>query len=180
MLDEAPQFRLAAARLPIEREQSLQNRLAAGFPNVTMLRIREVLEKVRTALARLGVGVRFLGGFTMIAGLIILAGAVSAGTVRRGREVAVLKTLGVTRMGVVAIFSIEYALIGLAAGLIGTLGSCLLAWAALTQAMEVTWRWQPVYLLTGPAICMALSVVAGIAVSWGALTRRPIEALRHE
>jgi putative ABC transport system permease protein len=180
VLDEAPQFRLAAARLPADREQNLQNRLAAGFPNVTMLRIQEVLDKVRSALERLGVGVRFLGGFTMIAGLIILAGAVSAGTVRRGREVAVLKTLGVTRLGVIAIFSIEYALIGLAAGLIGTLGSHLLAWATLTRAMEVTWRWSPSYLLTGPAICMVLSVVAGIVVSWGALTKRPIEALRQE
>jgi len=179
VLDDAPQFRLAATRLPVEREQTLQNELAAGFPNVTMIKIREVLDKIRRALDRLGLAVRFLGGFTMVAGLIILAGAISAGTVRRGREVAVLKTLGVTRAGVVAIFSIEYALIGLAAGLIGTFGSCLLSWAVLTQAMEVTWRWQADVLVAGPMVCMALSVVAGVSVSWGALRRRPVEALRH-
>jgi len=180
VLDDAPQIRLAATRLPAGREQALQNQLAASFPNVTMLKIREVLDKIRTALGRLGLGVRFLGGFTVIAGLIILAGSISAGTVRRGREVAVLKTIGVTRLGVVAIFSIEYALIGLVAGLIGSIGSCVLAWAALTQAMEVGWRWQqPLYLAAGPAICATLSVVAGLAVSWRALERRPVEALRH-
>lgn len=179
VLDEAPQIRLAATRLPIDREQGLQDELAASFPNVTMVKIREVLDKIRTALERLGLGVRFLGGFTIVTGLIILAGSISAGTVRRGREVAVLKTLGVTRLGVVAIFSIEYALIGLVAGLIGSIGSSVLAWAVLTRAMEVGWSWQPVYLAAGPAACAVLSVVAGILVSWRALERRPVEALRH-
>jgi putative ABC transport system permease protein len=177
-LDNAPQFRLAAIRLPADREQALQNELAANFPNVTMIKIREVLEKIRTALARLGLGVRFLGAFTMISGIIILAGAISAGTVQRGREVALLKTLGVTRLGVVAMFSVEYGLIGLTAGIIGAGGSALLAWAVLTRAMEVTWVWRPVTLMAGALACTLLAVFAGITVSWGALSRRPIEALR--
>jgi len=178
-LDNAPQFRLAATRLPAEREQALQNELAANFPNVTMIKIRELLDKIRTALERLGLGVRFLGAFTMIAGIIILAGAISAGTVQRGREVALLKTLGVTRLGVVAMFSVEYGLIGLTAGIIGAGGSALMAWAALTKTMEVTWIWHPVLLMTGAVACTLLTVIAGITVSWGALNRRPIEALRR-
>lgn len=177
-LDDAPQFRLAATRLPVDREQALQNELAANFPNVTVIKIREVLDKIRAALERLGLGVRFLGAFTMISGIIILAGAISAGTVQRGREVALLKTLGVTRLGVVAMFSVEYALIGMAAGIIGAGGSALLAWAALTQAMEVTWVWHPMTLIAGAAACTLLAVLAGIMVSWSALNRRPIEALR--
>ena len=52
-------------------------------------------------LDRIGLAVRFLGGFTVLAGIAILAGAVSAGSARRGREVALLKTLGMTRRGVV-------------------------------------------------------------------------------
>ena len=177
-LDEAPQSRLAATRMPPGSEDEIQNRLAAEFPNVTLFRIREVLDKIRAALERLGVGVRFLGGFTMISGLIILAGAISVGTVRRGREVAVLKTLGLTRAGVVAVFAVEYGLIGLVAGVIGTIGSCGLAWAVLTQVMEVSWSWRPAYLVAAPLLCTALSVVAGLAVSWGSLQRRPVEALR--
>ena len=179
-LDGAPQSRLAATKLPVDREAAVQDRLAAEFPNVTFFKIREVLEKISHALERLGVGVRFLGGFTMVAGLIILAGAISAGTVRRGREVAVLKTLGMTRFGVVAVFAVEYGLIGLVAGVIGTLGSCALAWAVLTQVMEVSWSWRPSYLVASPLLCALLSIVAGLAVSWGALRRRPVEALRND
>lgn len=179
VLDEAPQVRLAATRLPEASEQPVQDRLAASFPNVTLFKIREVLDKIRAALERLGLGVRFLGGFTMVAGIIILAGAISATTARRGREVAVLKTLGLTRLGVIGLFSVEYGLIGLVAGCIGSLGAYALSWAVLTQVMEVSWSWRPEYLIVTPILCVLLSIAAGLMVSWSALQNRPVEALRN-
>jgi putative ABC transport system permease protein len=90
----------------------------------------------------------------------------------------VLKTLGLTRSGVVAVFAVEYGLIGLVAGLIGTAGACALAWAVLSQVMEVSWSWRPGLLATAPLLCALLAIVAGLAVSWGSLRRRPVEALR--
>src|SRR5262249_8148629 len=50
VLDDAPQLRVAAARLPAGREQALQDALAAATPNVTMLRVREIVEKVAAIL----------------------------------------------------------------------------------------------------------------------------------
>ena len=179
-LDAAPHSRIAATHLPEAHAKQVQNQLVAEYPNVTLFEIREILDKIRGALGRLALGVRFLGGFTVIAGLVILAGAISAGTVRRGREVAVLKTLGMTRFGVVTVFAVEYGLIGMVAGLIGTVGSCALAWAVLTQVMEVSWSWRPGFLIAAPLLCVLLSITAGLAVSWGSLRRRPVEALRND
>jgi len=62
-----------------------------------------MLDKVASMLGRLALGVRLLGSLTVLAGLAILAGAVSAGSIRRGAEVALLKTLGVTRAGIGAL-----------------------------------------------------------------------------
>jgi putative ABC transport system permease protein len=180
VLDRAPQMRVAAARLPAGREQALQDRLAFELPNVTMLNVREIVEKVATVLEKLGMGIRILGGFAITAGIAILAGAVSASASRRGREVALLKTLGATRRGVVTIFAVEFALIGLVAGIVGTVGGAVLAWVVLTRGMEVTWTWRPLVLAGAPLLTVALSVLAGIAASAGALRRRPIEVLRAE
>jgi len=180
VLDHAPQMRVAAARLAAGREQALQDRLAAEVPNVTMLKVREIVEKVATLLERLGVGIRLLGGFAITAGIAILAGAVGATASRRGREVALLKTLGATRRGVVAIFAVEFALIGFVAGIVGTAGGAVLAWVVLTRGMEIAWTWRPLVLAVAPLATVALSVVAGIAASAGALRRRPIEVLRAE
>jgi putative ABC transport system permease protein len=180
VLDEAPQTRVVATRLPDLGEQRVQDRLAASFPNVTLLDIRAILEKIATIVARIGLGVRLLGGFTVLAGIAILAGTVSAGAARRAREVALLKTLGMTRRGVIAVFSVEYALLGLVSGLIGSAGAGLLAWAMLTRGMEIAWSFDPIAHLAAVAGSVVLTVVAGIATSSRALTRRPVEVLRTE
>jgi putative ABC transport system permease protein len=180
VLEGAPQQRLAAARLPRGAEQPLQDALAAEFPNVTLLRIREILEKILTVLGRISLGIRFLGGFTVVAGVAILAGAISAGSVRRGREVALLKTLGMTRRGVAATFAVEYALIGLVAGAIGAAGGTVLAWGVLTRGFEVPWKLDPGSIAAAVAASILLAVLAGLAASFRALERRPIEVLRSE
>jgi putative ABC transport system permease protein len=173
-------MRVAAARLPAGREQALQDRLAAEEPNVTMLKVREIVEKVANLLERVGLAIRILGGFAITAGIAILAGAIGATASRRGREVALLKTLGATRRGVVAIFAVEFALIGFVAGVVGTAGGAVLAFVVLTRGMEIAWTWRPLLLAGAPLATVVLSVVAGIAASTGALRRRPIEVLRAE
>ncbi|HVG08670.1 MAG TPA: FtsX-like permease family protein [Thermoanaerobaculia bacterium] len=180
VLEKAPQNRLAATRLPRGSEQRVQDALAAAYPNVTLIRVREVLEKISGVLERIGVGIRFLGGFTVLAGIAILGGAVSAGSARRGREVALLKTLGMTRPGVAGAFAVEYALIGLVAGVIGAAGATVLAYMVVTRGFELPWEIQawPVALALGGAVVLAVG--AGLAASARALERRPIEVLRAE
>ncbi len=180
VLEQAPQQRLATAHLPRGGEQRAQDLLAAEYPNVTLLRIREILEKILKVLRRISLGIRFLGGFTVAAGIAILAGAISAGAARRGREVALLKTLGMTRRGVAAAFAVEYALVGLVAGTIGAIGGTVLAWGVVTRGFEIPWRFDPVALSVALAASVTLAIVAGLAASLRALERRPIEVLRAE
>jgi putative ABC transport system permease protein len=180
VLDQAPQQRFAAARLAAGADQPVQDALAASYPNVTVLRIRDVLEKVLAVLARIALGVRFLGAFTVLSGIAILAGGIAAGSVRRGREVALLKTLGVTRRGVAASFAVEYALLGLAAGAIGAAGGLLLAWGVVTRGFHLAAELDLSPASIAVAASAALTVAAGLAASVRALERRPIEVLRQE
>ena len=180
VLEKAPQLRLAAARLPKEREGRIQDLLAREFPNVVLIRTREVLERVASIAARMGEAVRVLGAFSVLAGLVILAGSVSAASARRAREVALLKVLGVTRAGVAAALGLEYALVGLVAGLVGTLGAVLLTGAVLKAAFEVSFRPDPGLLAATPLAVALLAAAAGLAVSVRALRVRPLEVLRGE
>ncbi|MEM7310988.1 MAG: FtsX-like permease family protein [Planctomycetota bacterium] len=179
VLDGAPHFRLAAARLdPEEAEYELQNELAASFPNVTMLRVRPILEKVADVLTRIAFGVRALGSFTILTGLVILAGAVGTTALRRAREAALLKALGITRGGVTRLFAVEYALSGLVAGAIGSSGALVLAWAFLKHLAELE---PELPLRTVPVAAVVSSVLAtlsGLSASLRALRARPLETLR--
>lgn len=179
-LAAAPQTRLAAARLPRGREQEVQDALAARFPNVTLIDVRAVLEKVAAILGRLSAGIRFLGLFTAAAGIMILFGAVAAGSVRRSRDVALLKTLGFTRGGVAAVFSTLFGLVGLVAGVIGAAGASLLTWILVTRGFDLDWEPRigpPVIAILG---CTLLTLVAGLTASARPLSRRPLEVLRAE
>jgi putative ABC transport system permease protein len=180
ILDEAPQTRIAAVQLPVGEEQRIQDRLASLYPNVTVFRIRDVLRRVATILGRMGAAVRLLGGFTVLTGIVILAGAISAGSVRRAREVALLKTLGATRRGVTSILATEYALIGLLAGAIGAAGAAVLARYVLIYGMEVEWSFPPTQVGVGVALAVVVTVAAGLLASLPALRRRPLEVLRDE
>ncbi|MBL8114593.1 MAG: ABC transporter permease [Acidobacteria bacterium] len=180
VLEDAPQTRLAAARVPPEREDALRSALARSFPNVTLVPVREVLEKIAALLGRLGGAVRFLGGFTVLAGVVILAGAVGATSSRRGREVALLKTIGLSRASVSGIFAAEYALVGLVAAGIAIVSAVTLSHAIAVEVFDL-----PPAGTAGPVLVAALSTVfvavaAGLLASLGALRRRPIEALRSE
>ncbi|MEO1366196.1 MAG: FtsX-like permease family protein, partial [Acidobacteriota bacterium] len=171
---------LAAARIGKEDSQALQDALAAAYPNVTMIQIREVMERVSALLERLALGVRVLGWLTVLVGLAILAGAISAAAVRRGREVALYKTLGMTRKQVMGSFAVEYALVGLVAGLIGASGATVLAAVVLERGMQIENGLQVAAIPMALALTVALSVVAGLAASSEALRKRPIEVLRGE
>lgn len=178
VLDDAPQQRIAAVRHPRGQEQALQDTVARSFPNVTAIQIREVLERISGVFEQLGLGVRLLGILTVAGGLAILAGAVSASAAHRGKEVALLKTLGMTRRQVVATFATEYALVGAVAGLIGTVGATVLAYFVATRGMDIVWQTDWGVLLVALFGTVFLSVVAGLAASARALRQRPVEVLR--
>lgn len=177
-LDSAPHMLLGAARVEPGVEDALQDELARAAPNVTLLRMRAILEKVRAVLDRLGLAVRVLGLFTVVTGLVILAGVASSTALRRGREVALLKTLGVTRLGVTGLFVTEFALLGLVAGLVGAGGAFALAFAFLDVVLELgpelPWWWLPL----AAALTAALAATSGLAATARALNTRPIESLR--
>jgi putative ABC transport system permease protein len=178
-LEGAPHFRLAAARLGAAAEERVQDTLAASFPNVTMLRVRAILERVVGLLGQLARGVRALSGFTILVGIAVLAGAISSGSLRRGREAALLKALGVTRRGVVLLFAVEYALVGLVAGGIGSLGAFAGSWLFLEHVVDIEPS-LPLAPLVYATLGSGLAATAcGLGASARALATRPLATLRN-
>lgn len=180
VLDAAPQSHLVTAQLPADRETAVQDTLAATFPNVTLVSVRAAIAQARGLLERLGLGIRAVGAFTALAGVAILVSGVAADAARQGRKVALLKTLGTTRAGVVSMFAVEYGLLGLLAGVLGAGGAVGLSWAVVTRMMRVEWR-TDVPVLSGAVLFTAAAcAVVGVVANTRALRVRPSEVLRGE
>jgi putative ABC transport system permease protein len=161
------------------RVGELQRALYQVYPTVTVINVAQALETIRSVVIQITYVIQFLAAFSVFAGIVILASAIAGTRYRRIREVVVLKTLGATRARIAAVFSIEFAVLGLVAGLVGIAFANLIA-RVLLGKMSVPfhfhWGWTALALLA----TAAATVVTGWAASFRVLGQKPLEVLREE
>jgi len=179
-LDGAPAVYLATARVPADVETPLQDRVVATFPNVTVIPLRSVLERVSEVLAQISFAVRFMAAFSIAAGLVVMAGALAATRYQRLYESVILKTLGATRWAIARAFAVEYACLGAVAGLGGTALAAVLAWVVLRFVLDTPWALEPETLILGVALSTLVSLVVGLLATVRLLGRKPLSVLRQE
>ena len=75
---------------------ALQRAVFAKFPTITVVNIADALAIAQQVVDQIALVIRFLSGFAILAGAIILAASVAGTRFRRVREVVILKTLGAT------------------------------------------------------------------------------------
>ncbi|MFK7960610.1 MAG: ABC transporter permease [Phycisphaerales bacterium] len=180
VLESAPQTRVATARLPEDRAMAIQDAIVADMPNVTVVQIRAIVRRVTALLATLASAVQFLGLFTVASGLVILIGSIAAGYARRGREVAILKTIGMTRREVMFSLAAEYLLVGLIAAGIGVVGGGAIAATVVVRGLELDFPPPLVLGLIAVAAAAAGTAITGLVTARRPLRTRPVTALRGE
>jgi putative ABC transport system permease protein len=159
---------------------ALRRVLYEHFPTVTVIDVAATLEVVRQVLLQVIYVIQFLAAFSIFAGIVILASAIAGTRYRRIREVVVLKTLGATRLRIATIFSIEFAVLGLIAGLVGLVFANVLARVLLVRALHFGYGFQP-WLNGGMLVAVgAMTVAAGWLASHRVLGQKPLEVLREE
>ena len=179
-LDGAPATWVATARVPAAAETGLQDKVVAGFPNVTAIPVRAVLERVGAVLDQISFAVRFMALFSIAVGLVVMAGALAATRYQRLYESVILKTLGATRGAVARAFAVEYACLGAAAGVGGSLLAAALAWVVLRFVLDVPWALEPGPLVAGVLATTAGSLAVGFLATFRLLGRKPLAVLRQD
>jgi putative ABC transport system permease protein len=158
----------------------LRRALYEHFPTVTVIDVAATLETVRQVLLQITYVIQFLAAFSIFAGIVILASAIAGTRYRRIREVVVLKTLGATRPRIATIFSIEFAVLGLIAGVVGLIFANVLARLLLLHQFHFDYSFQPWLNLAAAFTVAALTVAAGWLASHRVLGQKPLEVLREE
>jgi len=158
---------------------SMERAFFAAFPTVTVINVADVLDRIESVVDQITLVVRVLAGFSILAGLMILASSIASTRFRRIQEAVVLKTLGATRMRIVRTFSVEFSVLGLLAGAVGVVFANLLT-RILLHRLEADFviQWgATVIALVGTSI---LATVTGWLASYRILGLRPLEVLRDE
>jgi putative ABC transport system permease protein len=158
---------------------ALERALFVAHPTITVINLADVLDRIESVVNQITFVVRFLAGFSIFAGLTILASSIASTRFKRMREAVVLKTLGATRMRIVRVFSVEFSVLGLLAGAVGVVFANLLT-RVLLHRLEVAFHieWSATLIaLVGTA---ALATATGWIASYRILGLRPLEVLREE
>ncbi|MEO1207305.1 MAG: FtsX-like permease family protein [Pseudomonadota bacterium] len=180
----APTNILATVTLPegsaLSDEADVSRAITKDFPTTTVLRVRDAIAAFGEIFGKVMMAVRVAGGVTLIAGALVLAGALATAQRRRVQEAVILKALGATQRRILSAHAIEYALLALVTAGFAILLGGLAAWATLTYIMDVRFTFS--WLAVGQAIGLASGLVLlfGGLGTWQALRARPVPYLRSE
>jgi putative ABC transport system permease protein len=161
------------------RVGEVQRALYKSYPTVTVINVAQALETVRSVVIQITYVIQFLAAFSVFAGIVILASAIAGTRYRRIREVVVLKTLGATRARIGAVFSVEFAVLGLVAGVVGVGFANVIA-RTLLGRMSVPYRFHWSWAVAALLATAAITVFTGWAASFRVLGQKPLEVLREE
>jgi putative ABC transport system permease protein len=180
LLSGAPHTFIATARTNPAADATLLRRVTDALPNVSAIRVADVLASVASLFGQLGTALAATGSLALAAGALVLAGAVAAGRARRVREAVILKTLGASRAQIRAAWLVEFGVLGLAAGAIAALVGTAASWAVVRLVMHGTFVFLPGTLALVMLASLALMLLVGFAGTEAALRAKAAPLLRNE
>jgi putative ABC transport system permease protein len=179
VIDAAPHSFIASVRAAPADEEPIFAAVAREFPNVSVIKVKEALAEIGRMLEALTRGVSIASLVTILAGILVLAGAIAAGHRARLYDAVVLKVLGATRARLGAVYAIEYGLLGALAGLAALGAGTAAAWAVARFVLDIP------LLFAAKAVAFTIvggalgTLILGLGGGFAALAAKPASRLRN-
>ena len=181
VLEEAPQIYVAATRIDDQQVASIfQQKLVMLFPNVSLIDLRLILSTVNGLFDKLGLVIRFLALFSIVTGLVVLAGAVINSKFVRIKENVLLRTIGARTRQITMITLIEYAWLGLFSALTGLILSIGGGYLLTKFFFKITFAFDPIELSAIGFGVVFLTILIGWFNSREVINTPPLQILRKE
>ncbi len=178
VLEQWPANWLTSVYLESEQRRHLAE-LVRTYPNVTLIDVETLMQRVRQIMDRVSLAVEFIFLFTILAGLAVLYAAIQANQDERRFENAVLRTLGAKKQTLLLGLVAEFVLLGALAGLLAGLSATSLAWLLAERVFEFDYQFDPGVILLGLVSGIVIVTVAGVLGTRRVLTHPPMETLRE-
>jgi putative ABC transport system permease protein len=160
-----------------ELDDGIATAIGEAFPDAVIYRVRERLQAAAEVFEQTTVAINAVAGVVALAGALVMLGAFAAAARRRVTDAALLKTFGVTPAGVLAIFALEFGLVGVMATVLALLLAIPPAWYVMTQLVEAVWA--PDWIAVGSvsAVAIVSAAAGGALVARAALSVPAARAL---
>ena len=176
----APHTHIATVYAAPEAEARILRQVATIGPNITAISVRDAINQVARALTGIAAATSWGAAATLLTGFMVLIGASAAGERARAYEAAVLKTLGASRVRILASFALRSAILGAAAGGVAVAAGGLAGWAVTRFVMDTDFAF---HLPSALAITLGgalATLLAGLVFALRPLAVRPAAILRSD
>jgi putative ABC transport system permease protein len=147
-------------------------------PSVTVMDVDALMTQVRGIMDHASLGIEYVFGFTLLAGLMVLLATIQSTLDERRRESAILRTLGARRPLLVNALLIEFALLGAVAGALSAGAANLIALVIAEQIFGFTLSLQPGMWLAAVLLGALGVATAGYLGTRSVLNQPPLLTLR--
>lgn len=181
VLENAPQIFVTTTRIDDQQiANRFQQQLVMLYPNVSLIDLRLILSTINELFDKLGLVVRFLALFSIITGLVVLAGAVINSKFLRMKENVLLRTIGARSRHITKITLIEYVYLGLFSAVTGLILSLFGGWLLTTFFFKITFAfdWLELIIITAGVVLLTTSI--GWWNSRDVIHTPPLQILRKE
>ncbi|TLV03656.1 ABC transporter permease [Dyadobacter luticola] len=181
VLEDAPQFHAMMTHTPNPQVSAqFQQALVRKFPNIAIIDLALVLRLLDDIFNKIGFVIRFMAGFSILTGLIVLISSVLISKYQRLQESVLLRTLGASRKQIFAITALEYFFLGSLAAFTGILIAAAGAWFLAKFSFEAEFKPELLPVLGVFLFVSFMTVFIGLVNSRGILSRPPLEVLRQD
>ena len=162
-----------------ETEAQVLRAVTQAHPTITSVRVKDALDMADKLVGQIGSAIRAAASVALVASVLVLAGALAAGNRGRIHDAVVLKTLGATRRTLIAAYSWEYGLIGLATAAFALGFGALASWFVTSRIMGLPSDFAPTLALATLAISLVVTIGIGLAGTWRVLGQKAAPVLRE-
>ena len=164
----------------MEREQKiLLNDLVRLFPTVVVIEIDALIEQIQTIIIQVTSAIELISILVLICGALVLVACVNASLDERFHENAILRTLGAGRKLILSSLLIEFASIGVVAGLIATLGAEASVYYLQEEIFEQEFSFHMWTWIAGPTLGMFIIAGLGMNSTREVVSTSPLNVLRR-
>lgn len=144
------------------------NVFSREFPTISVLEVDHIIERIQGIVRQVTQAIEAILMMILASALVVMAAVVSATLQDRQREGALLRTLGGRQSLLVRSTMLEFALLGVFAGILGVIAAEAAVWALQYRMFEgdFSWHW---------AVVIPVPLISALLLSmFGRLQLRPV------
>ena len=179
VLEDAPgTFLGSIGGLDVTDRLNVQNRIVQDFPNVSVIDVTRTVGRVLKISDQMVLALRLMAYLSILAGLVVVFSIARHEVEGRLWELNLLKVLGARFSDIQKMIQIEFAVLGIFAGLFGVAFSLIMSYGISWWFFENLWKWTWPTSLASILGVTALSVGVAWLATQRTLRSSPLTLLR--